>query len=247
MHLAQTQPPVISPNGVVSLYSTANMIQPGGWASIYGANLAAATAGWKGDFPMSLGGTSVTINGRPAYLSFVSPTQINLQAPDDIAVGPVSVVVTTAAGKATASVLLNPYSPAFELLDSMHVAAIIVRANGGGAYGNGTYDILGPDGNCFGYPTVSARAGDLVELFGIGFGPTDPVVQAGKPFSGAAPITNNVGLYIDNTIVTPLFVGLSSAGMYQINVIIPPASTGEMFRFKLGSPAIQPSRISGSR
>ena len=32
----------------------------------------AGTAVWNGDFPTSLGGTSVTINGRPAYLSFVS-------------------------------------------------------------------------------------------------------------------------------------------------------------------------------
>jgi uncharacterized protein (TIGR03437 family) len=128
----------------------------------------------------------------------------------------------TGAGNATGTVTLNPYSPSFELLDKMHVAAIIVRANGGGAFGNGAYDILGPDGDCFGYRTVSARAGDLVELFGVGFGPTNPTVQAGKPFSGAAPITNNLGLYINNAIITPVFVGMSSAGMYQINVIIPP-------------------------
>ena len=142
------------------------MIQPGGWVSIYGTNLAAGTAVWSGDFPTSLGGTSVTINGKPAYLSFVSPGQINLQAPDDTATGVVPVVVTTSAGTATSSVTLFPYSPAFELLDSRHVAAIIVRSDGSGVYGNGAYDILGPDGNCFGYPTVAAKAGDLVELFG---------------------------------------------------------------------------------
>ena len=188
----QMQPPVITPNGVVPLYGTVSMIQPGGWVTIYGTNLAAGTAVWNGDFPTSLGGTSVTINGKPAYLSFVSSSQINLQAPDDAATGPVSVVVMTSAGNATATVTLNPYSPSFELLDKMHVAAIIVRANGGGAFGNGAYDILGPDGDCFGYRTVSARAGDLVELFGVGFGPTNPAVPAGKPFSGAAPITNNI-------------------------------------------------------
>ena len=160
--------------------------------------------------------------GKPAYLSFVSPGQINLQAPDDTATGMVPVVVTTSAGTATSNVTLVPYSPAFDLLDSMHVAAIIIRSNGSGAYGNGAYDILGPDGNCFGYPTVSAKAGDLVEIFGVGFGPTTPAVQAGKAFLGAAPITNSFDLYLNNMLVTPLFVGMSSAGLYQINLIIPP-------------------------
>jgi uncharacterized protein (TIGR03437 family) len=177
--------PAIAPGGVVPLYGTVNTIQPGGWISIYGTNLAAGTAVWNGDFPTSLGGTSVTIDGEPAYLSFVSPSQINLQAPDDSAVGVVPVVVTTSAGAATSTVALFPYSPAFDLIDARHVTAIILRSNGSGAYGNGAYDILGPDGDCFGYPTVSAMAGDLVELFGTGFGPTIPVVPAGQVYSGA--------------------------------------------------------------
>jgi uncharacterized protein (TIGR03437 family) len=52
--------------------------------SIYGTNLASGTTIWNGDFPVSLGGTSVEIDGKPAYLEFVSPGQINLQAPDDM-------------------------------------------------------------------------------------------------------------------------------------------------------------------
>jgi uncharacterized protein (TIGR03437 family) len=198
-HAAQLQAPAISPNGVVPLYSKVNIIQPGGWVSIYGTNLAAGTAVWNGDFPTSLGGASVTINGKPAYLSFVSPGQINLQAPDDPATGVVPVVVTTSAGTATSTVALNPYAPAFDLLDARHVTAIIVRSDGSGAYGDGTYDILGPTGNCFGYHTMGAKAGDLVELFGVGFGPTAPTATAGKVFSGAAPITEPFTLYINNT------------------------------------------------
>src|ERR1700744_2148749 len=105
---AQLNAPVISPGGVVPLYSSVNMIQPGSWGSIYGTNLASGSAVWSGDFPTSLGGTSVTINGKPAYLSFVSAGQIDLQAPDDTATGVVPVVVTTAAGQTTSTVTLNP-------------------------------------------------------------------------------------------------------------------------------------------
>ncbi len=219
---AQLQAPIISPGGVVPLYSSVTMIQPGSWVSIYGANLAAGTAVWNGDFPTSLGGTSVTINGKPAYLSFVSAGQIDLQAPDDTATGVVQVVVTTTSGQATSTVTLNPESPAFSLLDANFVTAIILRSDGSGAFGGGSYDILGPDGDCFGYLTAGAKPGDLVELFGVGFGPTDPTVPAGKVFSGAAPITEPFSLYINNVLVSPLFVGLSSAGLYQINLIVPP-------------------------
>ena len=166
---------LIAPNG-----GSKSTIQPGEWVSIYGANLANGTGVWKGDFPTSLAGTSVSINGRAAYLSFVSPGQINLQAPDDPTTGPVSVVVTTGAGRASAMVTLSQFAPSFNLINQNHVAAIIVRPNGSGAYGGGTYDILGPTGLCFGYRTVGAQAGDFVELYGVGFGPTTPAVPAGQ-------------------------------------------------------------------
>jgi uncharacterized protein (TIGR03437 family) len=198
------------------------IIQPGEWVSIYGTNLASGTAVWNGDFPTILGGTSVKINGRSAFLSLASPGQINLQAPDDSAVGPVSVVVTTSAGSTRSTVTLSEFSPSFLLLDATHVTAIILRSDGSGAYGNGTYDILGPTGNCFGYYTVAARAGDVIEIFGVGFGPTTPTVPAGMAFSGAAPVNNAFSLYMNNIFVAPLFVGLSGAGLYQINLVVPP-------------------------
>ena len=218
--------PSITGGGVVSIFGTGNTIQPGEWISIYGTNLASGTAIWNGDFPVSLGGASVTIDGKAAYLMYVSPGQINLQAPDDVATGTVAVVVTTAAGSATSTVTLSPFAPSFSLLEttrdgSGYVAGIILRSDGSGTHGGGAYDILGPTGNFFGYPTVAARAGDIVELFGVGLGPTTPDVPAGAAFTGAAPVSNPVNLYINNAIVQPSFVGLSSAGLYQINLTVP--------------------------
>ena len=150
-----------------------------------------------------------------------------MQAPDDTATGTVAVVVTTAFGSATSPVTLNQYAPSFSLEEVPpggygYVSGIILRSNGKGAYGGGTYDILGPTGKFFGYSTVAAREGDTVELFGVGFGPTTPAVPAGKAFTGAAPINGTLTLYINNVPVRPSFVGLSSAGLFQINLTVPP-------------------------
>ncbi len=136
----------------------------------------------------------MTIDGKAAYLSFVSPGQINLQAPSDTVTGPVPVMVTTPGGSATSTVTLAQFAPSFLLLDAKHVAGIILRSNGSGAYGGGAYDIVGPTGTSLGYQTVAAKAGDTVELFGTGFGPTTPAVQPGQAFSETAPTTNPVML-----------------------------------------------------
>ena len=218
---AQAQAPVISRNGVVPLDGTENIIQAGEWVSIFGSNLAGETVSSNGGFPTSLGGTRVEINGRPAYLLFVSPGQINLQVPDDGATGTVSVVVTTSAGSATSSVTLSQFAPSFILFDAKHVSGIILRSDHSGAFGGGTYDILGPTGSSLGFPTVAAQVGDTIELYAVGFGPTTPTVLAGKAFSGAAPTNEPLSLYINNVFVKPTFVGLSSAGLYQINLIVP--------------------------
>ena len=214
-------PPTINTGGIVPLSSASAVIQPGEWISIYGNNLAETTASWNGDFPISLAGVSVTIDGESAYLSYVSPTQINVQAPDDSARGLVNVTVSSPNGSATSTVTLGQFAPSFILVDGKHVAGIIPRSDGSGTYGGGTYDILGPTGTSLGYPTVAVKAGDVVELFGVGFGPTDPPVAAGQIFSGAAPTTNPVRVTVNGTNLVPLFAGLSAAGLYQINVMIP--------------------------
>ena len=207
--------PAITTGGIVP-----GTIQPGEWVSIYGTNLASGTVTWTGNFPTSLGGTGVTIDGKPAYLSFASYGQINLQAPNDNVTGLVPVVITTASGAAKSTVTLAQFSPVFFLLDGKHVAGIIPRSDGSGAYGGGSYDIIGPTGTSLGYQTVAAKAGDKIELFGTGFGPTNPAVLAGQAFSGAAQTTNPVTLRINNVSVTPAFAGLSGAGVYQLNLTV---------------------------
>jgi len=218
---ADTATVSINPGGIVPVYSTSTTIQAGSWVSIYGKNLATGNAIWNGDFPTNLGGTMVTVNGKQAYLWFVSPGQINLQAPTDSATGTVPVVVTTPQGSATATVTLGQFGPSFSLLDSKHVAGIIIRTDGSGAYGGGSYDIIGPTGSSLGYPTVAAKAGDNVALYGVGFGPTNPQVPAGQAFASAAPALNPVQILINGTSITPAFAGLTGAGLFQFNLTVP--------------------------
>ena len=57
---------------------------------------------------------SVTINGVPAYVEYISPTQINVLAPDDATTGSVQVQVT-AAGQTSNSFTAQKqqFAPAF--------------------------------------------------------------------------------------------------------------------------------------
>src|ERR1700682_4925644 len=51
-----------------------------------------------GSFPLSVGGTTVSVNGRLAQILYVSPGQVNFVTPRETAVGPATVVVTNSEG-----------------------------------------------------------------------------------------------------------------------------------------------------
>src|ERR1039457_1948379 len=88
----------------------------GSWTTITGANLSGTTRIWTaGDFNGAnlhpqLDQVSVTMDGKPAFVYFISPTQVNVLSPADAAVGPVPVQVTYA-GKT--SNVLNGTEAAF--------------------------------------------------------------------------------------------------------------------------------------
>lgn len=227
-HASQSPAPSISAGGVVPLSGPGSTIQPGEWVSIYGKNLAAGTAVWNGDFPVSLGGTSVQINGKAAYLSFVSPGQINLQAPDDTATGTVNVVVTNSHGSFTSTVTLAPSSPSFMQWPGTHDAAgVIVTPAGTGFYGGGVYDLVGPSGS-FSFNARPVKPGEVLELFGVGFGPTNPPVPAGQVYAGqGAPTVYPVTVTIGGVSANVAFAGITEAGLYQFNVTVPDVSSGD--------------------
>jgi uncharacterized protein (TIGR03437 family) len=69
--------------------------------------------------------------------------------------------------------------------------------------------------------------GEVIELYGTGFGPTAPAVDPSKVFSGAAPTSTPVSVTIGGQPAKVLFAGLSGAGLYQINVVVPTVAAGD--------------------
>jgi uncharacterized protein (TIGR03437 family) len=210
--------PTVNSGGVVPIFSSSTTIQPGSWISIYGTNFTAATAVWNGDFPQSLGGVTVTINSKPAYLWLVSPTQINLQAPDDTTTGNVAVSVTTSGGTANSNVTLGPYGPSFSLLSAKYAAGIVVTSTG--------YDIIGPAG-AFPYTTRPVKAGETLVLYGVGFGATNPPAPSGQAVSAAAISVTLPKITIGGMTAQVNFGGIVEAGLFQFNVVVPNAGSGD--------------------
>lgn len=211
--------PSISNGGVVNAISGASSIAAGSWVSIYGSNLAPAARALQASdlsgnsLPTTLGGASVQINGKAAYVQYVSPTQINVLAPDDASVGSVNVTVANANGTSNAATAnLQAFSPALSVL-SGYVRALRA-ADSAIVNGTGTAES--------GYKvTAAVGPGEVISLFGTGFGPTSSSIAAGQNFSGAYPTNNSVTVSIGGQPATVLWAGLIGPGLYQINVTIP--------------------------
>jgi len=212
---APPPPPPPSITSVVNAASSDPSITAGAWIIITGSNLANSSRFWRNDeivngqLPTQLDGVSVTIDGNPAYVSTINPSQITVQAPDDASLGPVSVAVNNN-GNASASftIPLQPESPGLYLWSAPYPVAAQANCGEVGSAGpfagvvtapatsDGIVSLLGmsfaptdPTANCSlvspaglfaGVTTLPAQPGDVVVLWGTGFGPTAPAVPAGQ-------------------------------------------------------------------
>lgn len=120
---------------VVSAASFNTPVAPASIATIFanpGQSLTSSTAGANNlPLPTTLAGTQVLINGEPAGLFYVSPTQINFLLPQT-GIGAVGVVVTGAGGERTEGNMLAGPNPAIFTANSNGngVAAALVTADG---------------------------------------------------------------------------------------------------------------------
>ena len=73
-----------------------------------------------------------------------------------------------------------------------------------------------------GYVASAAIApGDVIALYGTGFGPVQGNAPVGTVFSGAYQTTNNVTVRVGDVDAEVLWAGLVGPGLYQLNVRVP--------------------------
>jgi uncharacterized protein (TIGR03437 family) len=193
-------------------------VAAGSFVSIYGSNFTPlpyddwSKSIFSGQLPKELDGIRVTVGGKPAFINAVTPGQINIQAPD-VGAGPMDVVVTTPGGVSAAfSTTAQSYSPAFFPWPGNQPVA--THADYTLAVKNGTFP---------GTTTVPAKPGEIITLWGTGFGPTNPAVPAGQEPVVLAPATqSNVTVSVGGVPVPVLGAVLSAyAATYQVAIQIP--------------------------
>jgi uncharacterized protein (TIGR03437 family) len=215
--------PVVAPNAMVNAASGTPGASPGSWLSIFGTDLSSVSYALTSsdvvgsELPTSLKNVSVAIDGKAAYVDYVSAEQLNVLVPSDTNTGTVLVTVTNSGGT-SASVTTTMQA----ILPGLFTLANYVRAVrvSDGAIINGTGAAE------TGYTTAAAAsAGDIIELYGTGFGPTTASVPAGLVFTGAYPTSNTVTVTIGGIAAPVSFAGLVGPGLYQMNVTVPAGLT----------------------
>ena len=175
----------------------------------------------NGAFPKQLACVAVEIAGQRAPVTYVQNDQINFQVPTINQIGPVPVSIILNPGQPNelksdaGTVTMAAYSPGFFTFNGKSIAA--TSADGRTLIAN-TAVVAG------GAP---AKPGDIIVLYGTGFGYSDPVYQSGDIVSGQAKLRDAYTISIGGTLLTAadiLYAGLapgSISGLYQFNVRLP--------------------------
>jgi uncharacterized protein (TIGR03437 family) len=208
----------------VRVASGGDTLAPNAWVEIKGSGLAPSSVGPAGltwsqapefaqnKMPTQLQNVSVTANGKPAYIWFISAAQVNALLPLDLAAGAVHLQVTN--GSVASSVfdaVVAPVSPAFLLMGaSKEVAAI--HADGSLA---GATSLSAP-----GYPFTPVKPGETIVLYGTGFGLPAAELTAGSATQFGMLPTLPV-IRIGGIPASVAFAGVVSPGLYQFNVVVP--------------------------
>jgi uncharacterized protein (TIGR03118 family) len=213
--------------GIENAASAGATIAPNSFVSIFGGGLAATTHMWGGtDFvnnalPTALQGVSVSINGEAAYIDYISPVQINILVPPDVPAGPVQIQVTNnGLPSATVAATMSAAAPAFFDFGPVNAAGNQYIA---ATHANGTPG--GPPSYVTGVTSTPFTEGEIIILYGTGFGATNPPVPKGQLITTAAPLATTPTVTIGGIAAQVQFAGVSEAGLYQFNVVVPTGLT----------------------
>jgi uncharacterized protein (TIGR03437 family) len=209
-------PPVVSL--VANAAGEAPTIAPNTWVEIKGAGLSLTGDSriWKNsDFvnnqmPTKLDGISVTVNTKPAFVYYISPSQINVLTPPDAISGAVPIVVGVSGTISTTfTAQAQAVSPSFFTFNG---GPYVAATHAGGS-------LLGP-ATLYPGSTTPAKPGETIVLYANGFGSTStPIVSGSVLQSGILspqPVIN-----VGANTATVQFAGLISPGLFQVNIVIP--------------------------
>jgi uncharacterized protein (TIGR03437 family) len=218
-----------SPTPAISLVANAEgenpVIAPNTWIEIKGVNLAPpqdalnlrtwTTADFvNNQMPVELDGVSGTVNGKSAFVYYVSPSQVNVLTPPDAMSGGVQVVLTSN-GSVSASFTAQAQaaSPSFFAING---GPYVLAQHGA------DNSLLGPASMSVpGYTFTPAKPGETVVLYGNGFGAISPTVVSGAS-SQTGTLNPLPTVTIGGITATVNFAGINGPpGLFQFDVAVP--------------------------
>ena len=194
-------------------------IAPNTFIVVKGAGLANVSGDQKwgdspdissGKLPTTLSGVTVLVNNTPAYIAYLSSKQINALVPMTGITGPVNVQVdNNGARSASFPTQMQVVAPAFFVFsDGKHIAT---------THPNGS-----PVAPLNVYPGASpAKPGEVITLWGTGFGRTAPPAPDGVLLRSPYVLENKPRVLFGNLEADVQWAGLVSPGLFQINVAVP--------------------------
>jgi serine/threonine-protein kinase len=222
----RTESPVLTSFGGKAGFSSNPYVE------VYGQNFSTISRLWAGsDFsgvnaPISLDGISVTVNGKPAFIYYVSPNQININTPEDTATGMVAIQVKTPLGTSNTAMVnrarLSPTLqtvPQFLIGGKQYVVALTPDFS----------TFIGREGMLAGVAFKPAKPGDTIAIYALGCGPTTPPTQAGMVAAQGSSLALPYELKIGGAVAQVSFAGVVGAtiGLYQFNVVVPFVAPGD--------------------
>jgi minor extracellular serine protease Vpr len=210
-------PPAISAGGIVdgAAFTANRAVAPGSIISIFGTNLSDSSAGAT-QFPIPLGISGVAFSfdvpsagvSLPARFHYVSPTQLNVQVPWELANYP----------SATVKVIINyTYSATYTLNLATYAPGFFTNPSGStnAAAEDLTYTVITAS-----HPVAR---GTTVTLYMNGLGPVNNQPADGWPAGNTSTTTTTPTITIGGQPATVTFSGLAPtfADLYQVNATVP--------------------------
>ena len=161
---------------------------------------------------------------------------VNALVPSNVSLGNQQVIVKNAQGTSTAfNVTVNSAEPGLLGPSSFNIGGVQYAV---GILSDGSYAL--PVGAISGVASRPAKPGDIITLYGVGFGAVTPASPAGQLVQQLNSLSLPLLMSIGGIPVSPSYAGLAPnyTGLYQFNVTVPSLPSGNAtLTFSLGGTA----------